>query len=107
MLYEQYRDDLLNRFVSHTFTETTVGSMTLVEFKDAGDAVIGAATKLDLVDAYRSIREDLIALRSEVMITVTEDQRDAWTGTPLDGEGPIFNTDGTAEVFDGTDWTPL
>jgi len=107
MLYEQYRDDLLNRFVSHTFTETTIQSMTLVEFKDAGDAVIGSSLKLDLVGAYRSIREDLVALRSEVMIVVTEAQRDAWTGTPFDGEGPIFNTDGAAECYDGTAWTPL
>ena len=107
MLYEQYRDDLLNRYVSHSFVETTVGSMTQVEFKDGGSATIAEATKLDLVDAYRSIRQDLVALRSEVMITVTEAQRDLWTGTPYDGEGPIFNTDGTCEVYDGTSWTPV
>lgn len=175
MIWEQYRDDLLNRFASHTFTETAVSSMTLVEFNhddtidsvsdsggtarfnfasgptlvvgsqvtnssfttntdyngshvvaatdgttyyevtgisfgtsETGDmaALIGSSQTLDKLDAYREIREDLVALRSEVMITVTEAQRDAWTGTPYDGEGLIFNSDGSAELYDGTSWTP-
>ena len=107
MLYEQYRDDLLNRFASHTFLETPTGSMTLVQFRDAGLVVIGEAQKLDLLDAYRQIREDLVGLRSEIAITVSEAQRDAWTGTPATGEGPIYNTDGAMEIYDGVDWTPV
>lgn len=175
MLYEQYRDDLLNRYFNHSFTETTVGSATLVQFfhsdaivtvsdssgtarfeafaygptlvvgsevvisgyatntayngsyiVSATDgstyfevasiafgtvelsgsvaALIAAEQKVELVDAYRRIREDLVGLRSEVLVTVTEAQRDLWTGTPYDGEGPIFNTDGTCECYDGTNW---
>lgn len=107
MLYEQYRDDLLNRYSGYSFVETTVGSMTQVEFQDGSSATVAEVTNLDLVDAYRSIRQDLVGLRSEIMITVTEVQRDAWTGTPATGEGPIFNTDGTTELYDGTDWTPV
>jgi len=183
MLYEQYRDDLLNRYADHSFTETTVGSLTLVKFSDDntiykvandsgiarfqyddgptlsiggevtlsgfvdnpdynGTHIVGAALyvdgrgiittyfeiagidfgtnetgsaavfvassqKMDELDAYRSIRQDLVGLRSEIMITVTEVQRDAWTGTPADGEGPIFNTDATAELYDGTSWVPV
>lgn len=185
MLYEQYRDDILNRYSDHSFTETVVGSFILVKLNEdvagqievTGDAgvarfeyddgpilsvgsevtvsgftnnpdyngthIVGAvinlslrgivttyfevagiaygtsetggsivvlvtsAQKSSLLDAYRNIREDLVGLRSEVMITVTEAQRDAWTGTPADGEGPIFNTDGTAELYNGTDWTPV
>lgn len=107
MLYEQYRDDMLNRYASHTFVETTNGSLTKVEFQDGGSITIAEATKLDLVDAYRNIRQDLVGLRSEVMITVSEAQRDTWTGIPADGEGPIFNTDGSCEFYDGTDWTPV
>ncbi len=105
-LYEQYRDDLLNRFVSHTFNETPVGGMTLVEFLDASSNIIGSAQKLDLLDAYRQIREDLVGLRSEIMIAVSEIQRDAWTGTPATGEGVIYNTDGGAELYDGVAWIP-
>lgn len=106
-LYEQYRDDLLNRPPADSFLETTVGSMILVELRDAGLTVIGAAQKLTQLDAYRQIREDLIGLRSEVAITVSEAQRDAWAGTPLIGEGFIYNTDGGVEVWDGVAWTPV
>jgi hypothetical protein len=106
-LYEQYRDDLLNRFASHSFTETPVGSMTLVEFFDSVPTLVASSQKLTLVDAYRSIREDLVGLRSEIMITVSEVQRDAWTGTPALGEGPIYNETNTAELYDGVAWTPV
>ena len=57
---DKYRDDLLNRYASHTFTETTVQSMTLVEFRDGGDAIIAQAQKLDVADAYKEIRRDLL-----------------------------------------------
>ncbi len=100
---EMNRDDLLNRFVSHTFEETVVGSMTLVEFKDAGDAVIGAAQKLDIDDAYRAIRLDLVG-DATVLITITEVQRDALTSSLTGTE--VYNTDATVEVFNGTDWDP-
>jgi len=175
-IYQQYRDDILNRFADHSFTETAVGDQTLVElnhddtidsvsdsagtarfnfasgptlvvgsqvtnsgfvtnaayngihivtatdgttfFEVAGinfgtnetgnmAALIASAQKPSQLDAYRSIREDIVALRSEVMITVSEAQRDAWTGTPAIGEGPIYNTDGTAELWDGVAWTPV
>ena len=100
---EMYRDDLLNRFVSHTFTETAAGSMTLVEFKDAGSAVVGAAQNLVVDDAYRNIRRDLVGL-GEVIITVDEAQRDAWS-TTVPGT-LIYNTDGAVEVYNGTAWDP-
>lgn len=100
---QMYRDDLLNRFASHTFTETVAGSTTLVEFKDAGDAVIGAAQNLVVDDAYRNIRRDLVGL-GEVIITVDEDQRDTWTSSVIGTL--IYNTDGGVEVFNGSDWDP-
>ena len=100
---ELNRDDLLNRFASHTFTETTVGSMTLVEFKDAGSAVIGAAQTLVVDDAYRAIREDLVG-DATILITIDETQRDALTSP--DTGTLIYNTDATAEVYSGTDWDP-
>ena len=107
-LYEQYRDDTLNRFPAHTFLETTPGSMFRVVLRDAGLVVIGdSGNKLTLLDCYREIREDLIGLRSEIAITVSEAQRDAWTGTPATGEGFIYNTNGGVEVWDGAAWTPV
>lgn len=76
---ELYRDDLLNRFASHTFTETTVGSMTLVEFKDGSSDVVGAAQTLVADDAYKSIREGLVGTTGDVLIRLTKAQRDAVT----------------------------
>lgn len=101
---ELNRDDLLNRFVSHTFTETTIGDLTLVEFKDAGDVVIGAAKKLDVNDAYRNIREDLVG-DATVYNTITEIQRDALTS--VETGTMISNTDGTCEVYNGVSWDPV
>lgn len=100
---ELYRDDLLNRYPSHTFTETVIGSMTLVEFKDGSSDVIGSSQKLVAGDAYVSIREDLVGYVGDVMITATQAQRDAFTGTK---HGTMIHqeTSGSMECFDGTDW---
>jgi len=100
---ELYRDDLLNRFVSHTFTETTVGSMTLVEFKDGSSDVVGSAQCLVVDDAYRAIRQDLVGF-GEIIITIDETQRDALTSP--DTGTMIYNTDATVEVYSGSAWDP-
>lgn len=102
---ELYRDDLLNRYVSHTFTETVVGSMTLVEFKDGSDDVVGASQCLDINDAYRTIRQDLVGFAGEIMIVIDETQRDALTSTE---QGTIiYNTDGSGEAYIDSSWDPL
>lgn len=54
------RDDLLNRFSDHTFTETTVNDMTLVEFKDSGSAVVANAQTLVVDDAYMNIHSQMV-----------------------------------------------
>jgi len=59
-LKDANRDDLLNRFASHTFTETVVGDHTLVEFKNASSVVIASSTKEVVDDAYRHIRQMLV-----------------------------------------------
>ncbi len=97
-LKELYRDDVINRFDgSHTFTETTVGSMTLVEFKDGSSDVVGESKNLVVDDAYIAIREALIGTAGEVTLTLTGTQRDALT---LDDEFIII-VDNHVECFDG------
>jgi len=54
------RDDLLNRFASHTFTETTVDDQTLVEFKDGSSNLIASAQNNVVDDAYHRIRQALV-----------------------------------------------
>ncbi len=98
-LKELYRDDLLNHFSSHTFTETTVGSMTLVEFKDGSSDVVGQSKNLVDTDAYRTIREDLRGTAADVVLTITGTQRDALT---LDSDEFIIMVDTHVECYDGT-----
>lgn len=87
---ELNRDDLLNRFASHTFTETVVGSSTLVEFKDAGSVVIGSSTSSVVDNAYAKIRSVLVG-DSSILPRLTTSQRDALTST-VDGT-QILNID--------------
>jgi len=89
-LKELYRDDLLNRFASHTFTETTINDFTKVEFKDGGSVVIAEATKQGKEEAYRLIRENLIGTLAEILPRSTETQRDNLTST--DDATEIFQT---------------
>lgn len=60
LLKDVNRDDLLNRFASHTFTETPVGSMTLVEFKDGASVVVTEAKRLFVDDAYKNIHSQMV-----------------------------------------------
>lgn len=97
-----YINDLIHRFPSHTFTETTVGSMTKVEFKNASSVLIGVATKLSVVDACRLIRDDLLDAESPEFLSTTV-ERDALTS--VDKGTTILNvTTGRNEVYSGSSW---
>jgi len=97
-----YANDLIHRYASHTFTETTVGSMTKVEFKNAGSVVIGESQNLSVIDAYRTIRNELLEDERPLFLSTTT-QRDALTN--IDTAVHIHNiTVGRDEVYDGTKW---
>ena len=59
-LKEIYKGDLDIRFPDHTFTETTVGSMTKVEYEDGASALVFESTRLDVGDAYKNIRDNVV-----------------------------------------------
>lgn len=97
-----YVNDLIHRFASHTFTETTVDSMTRVDFKNAGSVVIASAKNLVVIDAYHKIRTDLLKNEFSVFLSTTT-QRDALTS--MDKGIIILNiTTAKFEIFDGTSW---
>jgi len=97
-----YANDLIHRFASHTFTETSVGSQTKVEFKNAGSTVIRSSQKLNAVDAYHTIRHDLLDSEKPDFISTTT-QRDALSS--VDQGTIIYNTTiGRTEVYNGTKW---
>lgn len=97
-----YANDLIHRYASHTFTETTVGSLTKVEFKDAGSALVKKKTNLLAIDAYRAIRQDLLGDENPVFLsTLTE--RDALEN--VDAGTAILNlTDAQDQTYNGTSW---
>ena len=78
---ELCRDDLIGRFASHTFTETVIGSQTKVDFKDGSEALVASATRLDVNDAYRNIRENEVG-DFTILFCLTTAQKDALTSTP-------------------------
>lgn len=97
-----YANDLIHRFASHTFTETTVGSQTKVEFKNGSSVLIRSAQKLNAVDAYHAIRHDLLDSEEPDFISTTT-QRDALSS--VDRGTIIYNTTiGRTEVYNGTKW---
>lgn len=97
------RDDLLNRFASHTFTETVVGDQTKVEFKNGSSVLIASSQKNLVDDAYKQIREALVGTPGEVMYTLTETQKNALTSP--DQATLIFEeTNGHVECYNGTAW---
>ncbi len=100
-----YANDIIHRFASHTFTETTVNSETLVEFKNAGSTLIARSQKLSIIDAYRSIRSDLLSGETVLFLSTTT-ERDALTGI---NTGTIIDniTVGRNEIFNGTSWEPV
>lgn len=55
-----YSADLVNRHSGHTFTDTTVGDMFQVEFKNGSSVVVAQSKKNTLDDAYKAIRNSIL-----------------------------------------------
>jgi len=100
-----YVNDLLHRYSGYSFVETTVGSMTQVEFQDGGSATVAEATTLVLVDAYKNIRDQMLEGAFIAAFISTPTERDALTG--VDNGTLILNDDSYAmECFDESTWYP-
>ncbi len=96
-----YINDLIHRFPGHTFTETVVGSMTKVTFKDAGLVTIGEQKKLLVSDAYLAIRLDLLEGLNPAFLSTTS-ERDALIvdpGTELLNITVLIN-----QIYTGSEW---
>lgn len=100
-----YKNDLIHRFPGHTFTETPVGDLTKVTFKDVGLVTIGEQVKLSVLDAYRSIRLDLLVAQNPTLISTTI-ERDALTGIQRGTE--IINISVLEnQIFSGSEWVSV
>ena len=100
-----YINDLVHRYPSHTFTETTTDDEVLVQFKNAGSVLVAQAraqSSIVLVTAYQKIRHQLLKGETPSFVSTTT-QRDALTG--VDQGTQIYNiTSGRDEVYTGSAW---
>lgn len=100
-----YVNDLLHRFSGYSFVETTIGSMTKVEFKDGGSTTVAESQTLVLVDAYINIRNQMLEGHSVPVFISTGTERDALTG--IENGTIILNDDNYAmECVDDDVWYP-
>lgn len=99
-----FKNDLIHRFLDHTFTEVPVGDLTKVTFKDAGSVTIAEQKNLSVLDAYRSIREDLLLGQNPDFLSTTS-ERDALVN--IDRGTEILNiTVLENQIFTGSIWLP-
>jgi len=103
-LKDLYIYDLTNRYPGYTFTETVIDSMTFVEFKDVSLDVVSTSKKLDIIDAYISIRTQL-NISSSIDCAITTVQRDTLT---VEKWASIINTDtNSVNLYNGSDWVDI
>lgn len=92
-LKESYSKDLLVRFPDHYFTETAFGDSTKVEFFNVSDVLIATSTNLDVGDAYKLIREDVIGFNEDIpskanfdLVQTTDNTETTISILPMDDE---------------------
>ncbi len=100
-----YVNDLLHRFSGYSFVETTIQSMTKVEFQDGGSSTVAESINLVLVDAYRNIREQMLEGFDVPCFISTPAERDALTGVD-DGTIILNNATYAMECIDDDIWYP-
>lgn len=69
-----YICDLINRYPGHTFTETVINDFTKVTFLDEELVEIASAKKMNVVDAYRSIRNHMLEGENLPFLVSTTDR---------------------------------
>ena len=100
-----YVNDLLHRYSGYSFVETTLGSMTQVEFQDGGSSTVAEATNLVLVDAYINIRSQMLEGNMVPCFISTPTERDA--STNIENGTIILNEDNYGmECIDKDVWYP-
>ena len=106
------KNDLLNRFASHTFTETANSpstGRTKIEFKNGASAVIAEQNYLTADTfkksvMYSRIREELVG-GFEILPLLTESERDALSGE-IEGENILNDDTANIERFHSSSWVP-
>jgi len=97
-----YANDLLHRFPGYSFTETVIGDLVTVAFLNVQEVELAAARTELTVDAYRTIRRDVLGGEIPVFLSSTSERN---LLSNLSKGVVIFNTNKQRiEAFDGSDW---
>lgn len=97
-----YINDLLHRFPGHTFEEIPESDFTRVNFRDADSNLVWSTKNLEVIDAYRNIRSNLLDALEPMFLSSTE-ERDALADTEMGL--PIFNLFiDSIDSFNGANW---
>jgi len=97
-----YINDLKHRYPDHTFEEIPVGGMTKVIFRDADSNIIGGAQTILPIDAYLSIRWNLLGWKIPVFLSSTA-ELDALANIDMGTLIQDLDTD-SIKIFNGSIW---
>lgn len=97
-----YINDLINRFPGFQFSETTNNDLITVSFLDASEIEVSSSENLDILDAYKTIRLDVLDGQRFFFLSTT-DQRDALIN-PDTGLSILNITTKRIEIFNGVEW---
>lgn len=102
-----YIDDLLNRFGGYSFTETQENAMHTVQFLNGSGEIVQAATKMDLLDCYMNIRENVLGVEA-IQFRLTGDQINSLDTTTIEPGITVLNLDDDNSVcWNGTKWASV
>lgn len=102
-----YVDDLLNRFGGYSFTETKDNDLYTVQFLNASEDIVQAATRMDLLDCYMNIRENVLGVEA-IQFRLTAAQIANLDTYKIEPGITVLNTDNDMSVsYDGTEWVSV
>ena len=100
-----YINDMLHRYPGYHFEETINNDLIKVRFKNDIEFELAAATKIELIDAYRAIRLDILNAEKPAFLSSTV-ERDALTD--VDEGIIIFNIDTLGnQSYSGAAWVSV
>jgi len=101
-----YIDDLLNRFAGYSFEETKENNLYTVVFLNLSEK-IASATRMDILDCYRNIRENVLS-DDKPQFRLTTAQIDNLDTIQIEPGITVLNLDKDMSVsWNGTEWVTV
>jgi len=101
-----YIDDLINRLPGYSFEETKKNNLYTVVFLNVTEK-IASATRMDILDCYRNIRENVLS-GDKPQFRLTTSQIDNLDTIKIDPGITVLNLDKDMSVsWNGTEWVTV